>query len=60
MDFIVKLLKSGGKDTIWVIIDWLSKYARFIPLAHPFTAASLAQVFIDNIYKFHGAPANIV
>ncbi|KAK4270158.1 hypothetical protein QN277_023237 [Acacia crassicarpa] len=60
MDFIEKLPKSKGKDTIWVIIDRLSKYAHFIPLAHPFTASGLAQLFLDNIYKLHGAPANII
>lgn len=38
----------------------LSKYAHFVALSHPFTAADLAQVFLDNIYKLHGAPTNII
>lgn len=60
MDFIEKLPESHGKDTIWVVIDRLSKYAHFIPIAHPFTASKLAKIFIAEIYKLHGAPANIV
>ncbi|XP_050889666.1 uncharacterized protein LOC127094949 [Lathyrus oleraceus] len=59
MDFIEKLPKSHGKDTIWVVIDRLSKYAHFIPIAHPFTVSKLAEIFIAEIYKLHGAPANI-
>lgn len=60
MDFIEQLTRSKGKDTIWVVVDRLSKYAHFVALSHPFSAAELAQMFFDNIYKLHGAPANIV
>lgn len=60
MDFIDKLPLSHGKETIWVIVDRLSKYAHFIPLSHPYTASKLADIFLKEIYKLHGAPANIV
>lgn len=60
VDFIEKLSESYEKDTIWVIINRLSKYAHFIPLAHPFTASNLAEIFIRDIYRLHGAPTNIV
>lgn len=60
MNLIEKSPKSHGKDTIWVVIDRLSKYAHFIALAHPFTTSTLANIFINNIYKLHGAPTNIV
>lgn len=60
MDFIERLLRSHGKDTIWVLIDRLSKYAHFIPLTHPYSASSLAQIFMDYIYKLHGALAEII
>lgn len=32
----------------------------FIALTHPVTATMLAQVFMDQFYRLHGAPANIV
>lgn len=60
MDFIDGLPKSAGKEIIWMIVDRLSKYTHFIALAHPISAATLAQAFIDQIYRLHRAPANIV
>lgn len=60
MDFVEGLPRSNGKDMIWVVVDRMSKYTHFTALAHPITAATLAQVFMDQIFKLHGAPANIV
>jgi hypothetical protein len=60
LDFIEGLPKSQRFDTILVIIDKSTKYAHFLPLAHPFTALSVAQVFVDNIYKLHGLPKAII
>ena len=60
MDFIEKLPKSTGKDTIMVVVDRLSKYAHFVPLSHPFSTLTVAQAFMDNIYKLHGVPSTIV
>ena len=60
MDFLESLPNSKGMTVIWVVVDRLSKYAHFMALAHPYTAATLAQVFLDNIYKLHGLPSSIV
>lgn len=60
MDFIEGLLKSNGQGVIWVIVDCMSKYAHFIILSHPFTASSLAQGFLDQVYKLHGALVEII
>lgn len=60
MDFIESLPLPQGKEVIWVIVNRLSKYAHFLALAQPVTAAGLAQIFIDQVYKLHGAPADVV
>ncbi|GJZ09111.1 retrotransposable element Tf2 [Tanacetum coccineum] len=60
MDIIEGLPKSRGKDVILVVVDRLSKYSHFMALSHPYTASQVAQLFLDNIYKLHGLPENIV
>jgi hypothetical protein len=60
MDFIVGLPKSGNKSVIMVVIDRLSKYAHLCALQHPFTASTVAQLFMDHIFKLHGMPHSIV
>lgn len=60
MDFIEGLPKSGGWDTIWVVVDRLTKYAHFIPLKHPFTTSKVAGEFIKQIVRLHGFPSSII
>lgn len=60
MDFIDGLHNSKGKTTIYVVVDRLSKYSHFIPVAHPYTAVRVAQVIFDQIFKLHGMPQSIV
>jgi IS30 family transposase len=60
MDFITGLPKSGNKSVIMVVVDRLSKYAHFCTLPHPFTASTVAKIFMDQIFKLHGMPHSIV
>jgi len=60
LDFIEGLPKSKNFDTILVVIDKLTKYGHFIPLAHPYTAMSIAKLFHNNVFKLHGLPQVII
>jgi len=60
MDFIDGLPLSNGKTVIMVVVDRLSKAAHFIALAHPYSAMTVAQAYLDNVFKLHGCPSSIV
>jgi transposase InsO family protein len=45
---------------ILVVVDRLTKYAHFIALKHPYTAATVAKLFMENVVKIHGLPQSIV
>lgn len=60
MDFIESLPKSGGKDTILVVIDKYTKYCHLIALQHPFSASQVAQILLDNVFKLYGPPKILI
>jgi hypothetical protein len=61
MDFIAGLPRTQkGNDSIWVIVDRLTKVAHFIPTKTTFETHKLAELHIDNILKPHGALKSIV
>ena len=60
LDFVEGLPKSKGMYVILVVVNTFSKYSHFLALAHPFTAAGVAKLFFDNIYKLHGLPDSII
>lgn len=60
MDFIVKLPKSQGYDVVLVVVDRLSKYGHFLPLKHPYSARTIAEVFVKKIVRLRGVPVSIV
>ncbi|KAE8654131.1 Thioredoxin superfamily protein [Hibiscus syriacus] len=56
MDFIEELPTSLKKNCILVIVDKFTKYNHFLPLAHPYSAAEVAKLYLDNVHKLHGQP----
>ena len=60
MAFIEGLPKYGGKTIILVVVDRISKYSHFCSLSHPYTTSSITQIFMDQIFFFHGIPSSIV
>lgn len=49
-----------GLTTILVVVGRLTKYDHFLGLTHPFTVPSVAQLFLDHIFKLHGIIENII
>ncbi|MCO5575828.1 hypothetical protein L7F22_029633 [Adiantum nelumboides] len=61
MDFIFGLPKSiHGNTGIRMIVDRFSKQAHFIPVKKTIKAPHMAQLFISQIFKYHGMPTSIV
>jgi len=56
VDFIGGLPKAQGKDSILVVV--LS--AHFFALSHPFSAKTIAELFVKKVVCLHGFPATIV
>ncbi|GKB67165.1 putative reverse transcriptase domain-containing protein, partial [Tanacetum coccineum] len=61
MDFVTKLPKtSSGHDTIWVIVDRLTKSAHFIPTRATYSMETLTRLYIKEIVSRHGVPISII
>ncbi|GJR10580.1 putative reverse transcriptase domain-containing protein [Tanacetum coccineum] len=61
MDFITKLPKSSqGYDTIWVIVDRLTKSAIFIPMRETDPMEKLARMYLKKVVTRHGIPVSII
>ncbi|GJS47827.1 reverse transcriptase domain-containing protein [Tanacetum coccineum] len=60
-DFITKLPRSSqGFDTIWVIVDRLTKSAHFLPIRENDPLDKLARLYLNRIVARHGIPASII
>ncbi|GJT49607.1 putative reverse transcriptase domain-containing protein [Tanacetum coccineum] len=60
MDFITKLPKSSqGFDTIWVIVDRITKSAHFLPMRENDPLDKLARLYLNRIVARHGIPVSI-
>ncbi|XP_019228487.1 PREDICTED: uncharacterized protein LOC109209634, partial [Nicotiana attenuata] len=61
MDFVVGLPQTLRKvDSVWVIVDRLTKSTHFIPVATTYTAERYAQIYIREIVRLHGVPVSII
>jgi hypothetical protein len=60
MDFIVGLPRTrDGYDSIWVIVDRLTKVAQFIPVKTTYSGAQLADLYMSRIVCLHGVPRRL-
>nr|GEV03229.1 reverse transcriptase domain-containing protein [Tanacetum cinerariifolium] len=61
MDFINKLPRiHSGHDSIWVIIDRLTKFAHFLAIREDYKTEKLARLYINGIIARHGVAVSII
>jgi hypothetical protein len=60
MDFVTGLPNSNGFDSIWVVVDRLTKLQHFAPCSTTIDAEGLAELFLSNIFRLHGLPDTIL
>ncbi|GJZ90745.1 putative reverse transcriptase domain-containing protein [Tanacetum coccineum] len=61
MDFVTKLSKtSTGQDTIWVIVDRVTKSAHFLPMKENDSMEMLTRQYLKEVVSNHGVPVLII
>jgi hypothetical protein len=61
MDFIVGLPRTQrGYDSIWVIVDRLTKVAHFLLVKTTYKGARLVELYMERIVSLHGVPKKIM
>nr|GEU29824.1 putative reverse transcriptase domain-containing protein [Tanacetum cinerariifolium] len=61
IDFVTKFPRtSSGHDTIWVIVDRLTKSAHFLPMREDYKMDRLARLYLNEIVARHGVPISII
>ncbi|GJT69501.1 putative reverse transcriptase domain-containing protein [Tanacetum coccineum] len=61
MDFVTKLPKTLiGQDTIWVIVDRLTKSAHFLPMKENDSMEKLTRQYLKEVVSKHGVPVSII
>nr|GEZ55350.1 putative reverse transcriptase domain-containing protein [Tanacetum cinerariifolium] len=59
--FVMKLPKSSqGYDTIWVIVDRLTKFVIFVPMRETDPMEKLARMYVKEVVARHGIPVLII
>ncbi|GJX56300.1 putative reverse transcriptase domain-containing protein, partial [Tanacetum coccineum] len=61
MDFVTKLPKMmSGQDTIWVIVNRLTKSAHFLPMKETDSMEKLTRQYLKEVVSRHGVPVSII
>ena len=61
MDFVSGFpLTQQKHDSVWVIVDRLTKSAHFIPIRIDYSMDRLAKLYVDEIVRLHGVSLFIV
>nr|GEY77466.1 reverse transcriptase domain-containing protein [Tanacetum cinerariifolium] len=61
MDLVTKLPRtSSGYDTIWVIVDRLTKSAHFLPMREDDSMDKLTKLYLKEVVTRHGIPISII
>ncbi|GJR91572.1 putative reverse transcriptase domain-containing protein [Tanacetum coccineum] len=61
MDFVTKLLMTQSRnDTIWVIVDRLTKSAHFLPMRENDPMDNLTRLYLKEVVTRHGVPVSII
>ena len=61
MDFVVGLPLTRSKhDSIWVVVDQLTKSSHFLPVRTNYSLDKIAELYIKEIVSLHGIPISII
>ena len=61
MDFVSSLLRTQvGNDSMWVIVDRLTKSAHFLLINMDYSLDKLAEIYVNEVVRLHDVPISIV
>ena len=60
MESITRMPKSQGKDSIFVVVDRMKKYAHFFAVVSTISASEVFSLFFKDIFRLHGLPKVII
>ena len=53
-------MTQQGHDSIWIIVDRLTKLAYFVPVKTRYLARKYAELYVSQIVRLHGVPRTII